>query len=350
MLVRLLREQKGQILVLSALCLVVLTGFLGLVLDGGNLYLQRAKMQSAVDSAALAGASNCSSPTGLAKDKMKKNGCDPDDKNVKSYSITNPSSSRVKVSMTKTVPTYFVSIFGSQFSKVDVTASAVAENGTISVPAFNYALFAGSSSVTLTGGKHNIGGNVYGKTGISFNGNKNEITGDAVYYSGSVSVKGTIDGDTVKVGSPIDMPDFTSQIKAQGEYFDSEAAFNAAYNGKSVTGPIYVNGDLTVNGRIKGTGVIYASGAINIGTYQDPSDSILFYSGGDMTFNGGTGNLCGVLYAPNGTITVNGGPNGTIQGRMIAKEITVHGSKFDVSSSSSDLNGFNTLSSISLVE
>src|SRR5260370_29732174 len=50
--------QRGQAIVLVALVLTVLFGFLGLAIDGGRGYLDRRNMQSAVDAAALAAAYN----------------------------------------------------------------------------------------------------------------------------------------------------------------------------------------------------------------------------------------------------------------------------------------------------
>jgi Flp pilus assembly protein TadG len=52
------RAQKGQAIVLVALILVALFGFLGLAMDGGRGYLDRRGMQGAVDAAALAAAYN----------------------------------------------------------------------------------------------------------------------------------------------------------------------------------------------------------------------------------------------------------------------------------------------------
>ena len=52
------RRQRGQAIVLVALVLTVLFGFVGLAIDGGRGYLDRRNLQSAVDAAALAAAYN----------------------------------------------------------------------------------------------------------------------------------------------------------------------------------------------------------------------------------------------------------------------------------------------------
>ncbi len=49
-------SESGQVLPFVAVLLIVLLGMLGLVLDGGNLYLHRRSMQNAADAGALAGA------------------------------------------------------------------------------------------------------------------------------------------------------------------------------------------------------------------------------------------------------------------------------------------------------
>ena len=69
-----------------------------------------------------------------------------------------------------------------------------------------------------------------------------------------------------------------------------------------------------------------------------------------MTFNGGSGVVVGILYAPNGTIRVNGGPNSTTYGRIIAKAVDVNGAKASVYAGANDLNAFNKLTTIKLVQ
>ena len=50
------RDERGQILILFALAIVVIMGMLGLVLDGGAAYAQRREEQGVADLAAMAGA------------------------------------------------------------------------------------------------------------------------------------------------------------------------------------------------------------------------------------------------------------------------------------------------------
>lgn len=62
---RTLTDERGSVLILTALSMTVLLGFVALAIDGGNLYLTQRRLQTLADSAAMAGAleaSSCSSP------------------------------------------------------------------------------------------------------------------------------------------------------------------------------------------------------------------------------------------------------------------------------------------------
>ena len=55
---RILRDENGQTLVLTALCGSALLGFMALALDVGVLFHTKRNLQTAADAAALAGAQN----------------------------------------------------------------------------------------------------------------------------------------------------------------------------------------------------------------------------------------------------------------------------------------------------
>ncbi len=121
--------QRGQTLVAVAVMLVVLIGFLGLVIDGGNVYAQRRQMQNAADASALAGARV------LALDLKKKDKAKGIEEAVKKYAQENGAASwtykitdentAVSVDVTKRVATYFVRVLG--ITSVPVGAHAKAK-------------------------------------------------------------------------------------------------------------------------------------------------------------------------------------------------------------------------------
>ena len=70
---RILRKEQGAIIVLTALLLPVLLGFMGLGVDVGNLYIHKTRLQNIADAAALAGAReyvNSQKKTSGVKDKV----------------------------------------------------------------------------------------------------------------------------------------------------------------------------------------------------------------------------------------------------------------------------------------
>lgn len=76
-------DESGQTLVLAALCLIVLIGFLGLAVDAGVLRYQKRQLQNMADAAALAGAlevaacngsTNCAALQTAAQDALTENG------------------------------------------------------------------------------------------------------------------------------------------------------------------------------------------------------------------------------------------------------------------------------------
>lgn len=78
-----LRDERGQVLALFAVSLVVLLGFVGLVIDVGKAYYVQRSIQSAADAAALAGAAELPSTVDAAA-TAKAYGAGPSMRNDKS--------------------------------------------------------------------------------------------------------------------------------------------------------------------------------------------------------------------------------------------------------------------------
>ena len=170
MITRCLKNQKGATLVLVTLFMLVLLGFVGLVIDVGNLYMERSRMQTAVDMAALAGAPNLPDHGAIkvAQENIKDNGEDPTDPaNLKaiigSYTLAGTATPTLIVRLGKEVPTYMIGLFG--FPKVTIAVQGVA----ISVEEANqYTIFSNTDMEfknTLE-----VNGSVYSGGNIKFNG------------------------------------------------------------------------------------------------------------------------------------------------------------------------------------
>lgn len=127
---RIARDERGAVVVMTALFMTVLLAFAALVVDVGYLYLEKSKLRAAVDAAALAGVQELpGSPTAAqttAKAYAAMNGAAQDGVTVE---ILNGSRG-LRVSAAKDVNLFFARIFGADH--IRVSASAAAEIGTVS--------------------------------------------------------------------------------------------------------------------------------------------------------------------------------------------------------------------------
>jgi Flp pilus assembly protein TadG len=140
-------NQSGQVLVTTALGLVVLLGASGLAVDMGAMRYQKRLQQTAADGAAIAGASNLAFGSGVtvgAQNTAAQNGftdlgtgCSAGAVGCVTVTVNNPpltgphstgtnDVNYVEVLVTKIQPTYFMRIFG--VSSETITARAVATN------------------------------------------------------------------------------------------------------------------------------------------------------------------------------------------------------------------------------
>jgi Flp pilus assembly protein TadG len=157
------RSQDGQTLIVAALCFPVLLGFLGLAADVGILTIAREKVQSAADSAAIAGAAelNYGDYTTAAQAAAVLNGF-TNGTNGTTVSV-NPSGDStptplygayagqagyLEVVVTQSQPTYFMSVFG--FSSMTVSGRAVAGQGRN--PNCIYLLQSSGTTLTMNNG------------------------------------------------------------------------------------------------------------------------------------------------------------------------------------------------------
>ena len=124
-------DESGQVLILAALCMVILLGFVALAVDVGLLYRQRRLAQTAADAGALAAAAQISvypNGTAPARAAATQNGLTLG--TVKGQATVTatilPASSTlgfVRVTVTEHTPTIFMGVMGSGFSMMNVSAT-----------------------------------------------------------------------------------------------------------------------------------------------------------------------------------------------------------------------------------
>jgi hypothetical protein len=153
---RLIRNRsKGQALPIVALLLVAFIGLLGLALDLGRLYVARAELSRAVDSAALAGVIELPNQAN-AQAKASAYLIDNQPDAVASFPAV-VDDYQIRVKGTRTVPMLFMGVFG--FGSVNIDATATAGYGVIPLDAYLTLDATGSMHQGCNSNETNGGGN-----------------------------------------------------------------------------------------------------------------------------------------------------------------------------------------------
>jgi hypothetical protein len=133
MISRIFKEQKGNTFVLVALALSVLMGFAALSIDVGMMLTARNQLQSAVDAAALAGASGLivsqQEATSRAITFAGQNDCINQPVIITAANVSFPTADRIRVQANRLVNLFFSNVLG--MATADIAAVAVAELGNL---------------------------------------------------------------------------------------------------------------------------------------------------------------------------------------------------------------------------
>jgi Flp pilus assembly protein TadG len=341
--------QRGQVLPLVAMVFTVLMGATGLAVDVGYHRYELRLEQSAADSAALAGAAELTygsaAATAAAKADAASNGFTDGQNGIAvtvdtSYSSSYTASSpAVKVTISKSYPTFFQAVTGTQ--SVPVAASSVARmsaNNTnclyqlspSGTPNFNSMHFDGPNCGIVLNGTGNFNAATIDAAAI-------DIAGSMPNENGTTWVEATpapslpaidpcpqIPGCAYLQQNP---PSTTPCASAYtgGSYLLPGCYDSLNLNGANVTldpGLYVINGPVNCNGAtLRGSGVTFyitQNGSLNLNgatsialTAPTSGDTanMLFYEVPTNTsgpnFNGST-SLGGVVYFPNADVNYNG--------------------------------------------
>jgi hypothetical protein len=121
--------ERGQVLVISALVMIVLVAMIGLAIDLGRIFVARAQLVRAVDAAALAGTLQLPDLTAArAKVNAYMTENEPD---AEIDVPISPQERQIEVNGSKDVPMFFIKVLG--IGSVEVTAHATAGFGVLAV-------------------------------------------------------------------------------------------------------------------------------------------------------------------------------------------------------------------------
>jgi hypothetical protein len=120
---KLLKDEKGNVLILGAISLMTILCMAGLAIDGSLIYMEKTKLQKVANAAVLSGAQELPN----TEQKVTSTVQSILDSHQAASTLTNLEinmENKVAISLTKTVDLTFMKLFG--FEKVDVTAHASA--------------------------------------------------------------------------------------------------------------------------------------------------------------------------------------------------------------------------------
>jgi Flp pilus assembly protein TadG len=208
-----LRAKRGQVVVLVALSVTVLLGFLGLATDIGVLWSIKRKAQTAADAAAVAGlnatlGTDSSAYSAAATDVATLNGFTGGSQNT-TVTVAEPTGSAcpggtcIQVTITRSVSTYFLGVLGYKTIPITVSAGAYNTSGPNTILALN----SSGSGITVNGPTVNVSCGIVSNATSS---SSLKVTGGGSITAGSVSVvggtSGTVPSNTKTGCAPVQNP------------------------------------------------------------------------------------------------------------------------------------------------
>ena len=371
-----LHDDSGQVLIISALCMTCLLGFVGVAVDVGLLLREKRLLQTAADSAAIAGAAELinGDVTAGAKADASLNGV-TDGVNGATVAVSQPKAGYVQVIASQSQPTFFMRLFG----RTSMTVSARAVAATVPSPSCVYTLTSTGTDINLTGSGSmtlpNCGimdnssdpqalnltgsGNITAQSiGIVGNYNKTGsgiISPTPVIHMASVSDPlSSISPPTFLTSSCVADPNFTGS--AAQTVGPAVANGTICYNGFTTTGSgnitfnpgLYIiNGDFTAtgSGNLTGTGgvtfylpsngdnlKITGSGDLNFtAPTSGPYSGLLFYqNSNDQSTDSFTGSassvLNGIFYLPAAQLNMTGSGGSRFNTDLVVGSLNITGS------------------------
>jgi Flp pilus assembly protein TadG len=393
-----LEGRSGNVIVLTALCMGILAGFVGLALDGGNLILQHRAAQTAADAGALEGihemdwaAADNTTVTKAAQAASSNNGF-TDGANGVTVTVNNGpatgphagDATYVEVIVKKQVSTVFMALLNQK--SMNIYARAVAGPGANAGCVYTLGTSGNGIDNTGTSAINLTHCTIYDDSadstkGITSSGG-GSITATSINvvggYSGGGSFTPTPTTGVMPVGDPLaylPAPTVPSTCgAAQSFQSGSNSLSPGCYSGLSLSssaalslspGVYVVNGNFSITGSasmsgsgitfyVTGTTKLAGSGTLNIsaptsGTYNG---IIYFQSRTDSnsaSFTGGSGSTVGgIFYAPAAEFDYSGGTGQNVSADFVVKYLKVSGN--GGFSDYNKLNGESPLQSISIVE
>ncbi|PSR23841.1 MAG: hypothetical protein C7B43_19760 [Sulfobacillus benefaciens] len=365
-----LKPRRGQVLPLIAIALPLLIGLAGLSLTVGTVYFGQAKLQNAVDAAALAGAQEMN--TGDARAPADQASLVTQDDSAATHivlkTLTNPPHTVMATAQAQ-VPGTFAALFGIHHFTVKAQARAAYGAGA----PFNYAVFqgdphAGDPELILNGNTHvtspaGSGADVHSNNDLLLNGNPSVEGSCSGNPFATINGNGSCQGGLIASAPEIAMPQWTipevtppgatvigSPSNPVGDTVNGRNTLNGNYviygnlviNGHATVLGHYLveDGSITVNGNatVQGSLTVFGGGIVLNGNVTQSQGGTLALAAftanhqpvvppnssgpGSIVLNGNV-KVNSILYAPDNAIVLNG--NVTVNGAVVGYADTLNG-------------------------
>jgi len=332
-----IKDECGQVMVLICLSIIAIMGLIGVVVDVGFLQQQRNRMQTASDSAALAGAQevNYGDMVAAGKADAISNGFTDGQNNVtvaiNSPPTLGPSAGKagyVESIVTTSEPTYFLQVLG--FKNISVSARAVAAIG--NSPNCVYVMdpsASGALSVTGNIAIHTGCGLLIdssSSSGLLASGNIT-ITASTIGVAGGYSSTGNISMTPTPKTGIVAAPDPLSYVQAPTVGSCAHNSYTLSGNTGSSGSPKQLSpgvycGGITVSGNSwltfnPGTFILAGGGL------QVSNNSVMTGAGVTFYNTTGTGGYKGIVISGNSTMNFTAPTTGTLAGILFFQDRTV---------------------------
>lgn len=340
------KREDGAVAIIAGISITFLLLMSAFVLDLGYVYVEKSRLQNALDAAALAAAQELPDTEAArvaAAEYMEKNGYRADDIEI----TFTESDNVITVEGVKKIEYNIAKIVGFDYTTIKHYAKAGKDNGLNTGILPPFALFHGSTTEPMVfNNLVTVSGNVHSNKDVVFS-HSAVIKGDCQAYGnltnwynpfpvlGRMIIKagGTVTGSTY--GKPviynanfIPMPDLEEYLPKNPRIIYGNVTFDNRTPSLDDEA-VFVYGNVTINSQnFKIKGCLGATG--NIKLNHENIDVAGFESMALYSTNGNieiTGRACkvnGVMYAPNGKIIFNN-ENIKLTGCAVAKEIVMLG-------------------------
>lgn len=303
---KILRDEKGQALIITVLSMFVLMGFLGLATDVGFLFHDRREVQTAADGAAAAGAlaatngATTAQITTAADNAAASNGFTNGSNGVTVTVNTPPTSGYhqvspyVEVDITQaSIPTVFMGVLGVKTMSVSARAVAGPAGSAKNCGRTGTLVVKGSGTINA------VGCGIYVGSDLDVTGQGNTIDAAYIELAGTETGHGSVQGAPVVTAAP--QPDPWTQMIATG---DADATpSTCTTTNPSLTSHTVDGGNGVVC--FTGTNVDISGDTLSNGVFLFEHGVIAAGVGGNTTINNGTLDVYGGTFQQNTNSNLN---------------------------------------------